>query len=288
MPPRQRPFRQIDVFTDVPCMGNPLAVVLDGLDLSTETMQRFTDWTQLSECTFVLPVSAQGAQAGADYRVRIFRPGRELGFAGHPTLGTCHVWLAAGGQPHSADGSILQECALGLIRIRPSGQGLAFAAPAWRQGGPLDNDELARMSKGLGLCREDIVAHVGFDNGPHWRCVMLRSAEQLLSIKPNAAVLEGWNVGLLAPHQPSADAPIFEVRAFVARPHGLAEDPATGSLNAGLAQWLMVSKRAPSRYKVIQGAALGRAGQVNLAQDPDGTVWVGGDCAMAIEGSLWL
>lgn len=288
MSPRLRAFRQVDVFTAQPYLGNPLAVILDASDVPAETMQQFTDWTQLSECAFVLPVSEQGDRAGADYRVRIFRPGRELGFAGHPTLGACHAWLAAGGRARSADGSILQECALGLVRIRAHGRGLSFAAPAWRQGGPLCTDELARLTKGLGLSSADIVSHVGFDNGPHWRCVLLRSDEQLLSIRPDATLLNAWNVGLMAPRRSSSDEPSFEVRAFVARPRGLAEDPVTGSLNAGLAQWLMGSRQVPERYSVVQGTALGRAGQVRLSQDAQGTVWVGGDSVTAIEGQLWL
>ena len=163
----QRTFQQVDVFTDTPYLGNPLAVVLDGRGLSTEAMQRFTDWTNLSECTFVLPPT----NTDADYRVRIFCPGRELPFAGHPTLGTCHAWLQAGGQPRGEH--VVQECGVGLVRIRREGERLAFAAPPLRRSGPLDDADLALIAQGLGIAREDIVAHAWCDNGPGWRGVML-------------------------------------------------------------------------------------------------------------------
>src|SRR5262245_18972273 len=119
-----RPFCQIDVFTTTPYTGNPVAVVLDGGGLTIEQMQRFANWTNLSETTFVLPPS----EPEADYRVRIFTPALELPFAVHPTLGTCHAWLEAGGTP-KRDGLVVQQCAAGLIPIRRATDGLAFAAP---------------------------------------------------------------------------------------------------------------------------------------------------------------
>ena len=185
---RQRPFQQVDVFTAVPYLGNPLAVVLDGEGLSTEAMQAFTHWTNLSECTFVLPPTPEGAAAGADYRVRIFCPGRELPFAGHPTLGTCHAWLAAGGVPRTT-GVVVQECGVGLVKIRRDGERLAFGAPPLIKSGPLPEADVALIALGLGVARSDIVAHAWCDNGPNWRGVMLQSAEQVLTLKPDGTVL---------------------------------------------------------------------------------------------------
>ena len=170
-----RAFQQVDVFTATAYRGNPLGVVLDGSGLDAAEMQHFTNWTNLSECTFVLPPTPEGAAAGADYRVRIFCPGRELPFAGHPTLGTCHAWLRAGGQPKT-EGHVVQECGVGLIRIRRDGERLAFAAPALRRGGPLEEADVSLIARGLGVPRSDIVAHAWCDNGPRWRGVMLASA----------------------------------------------------------------------------------------------------------------
>lgn len=280
----RRPFRQVDVFTNTPYHGNPLAVVLDGQGLDSAQMQRFTDWTNLSECTFVLPPSPAAAAAGADYRVRIFCPGRELPFAGHPTLGTCHAWLRAGGQPQGD--CVVQECGAGLVKIRRQEGLLAFAAPPLRRGRPLDEPELQRITQGLGLTREDIVAHAWCDNGPHWRGVMLRSARQVLSVRPDPAVLAGMEVGLIGPHE-SGDAQ-FEVRAFFPVLSGIAEDPVTGSLNAALAQWLTGAKLAPPVYMAAQGTALGRAGRVHIERAADGTIWVGGHSVTCIEGSVSL
>lgn len=280
----RRSFRQVDVFTNTPYHGNPLAVVLDGQGLDSAQMQRFTDWTNLSECTFVLPPSPAAAAAGADYRVRIFCPGRELPFAGHPTLGTCHAWLRAGGQPQGD--CVVQECGAGLVKIRRQEGLLAFAAPPLRRGEPLDEPELQRITQGLGLTREDIVAHAWCDNGPHWRGVMLRSARQVLSVRPDPAVLAGMEVGLIGPHE-SGDAQ-FEVRAFFPVLSGIAEDPVTGSLNAALAQWLTGAKLAPPVYMAAQGTALGRAGRVHIERAADGTIWVGGHSVTCIEGSVSL
>ena len=279
---RLRPFQQVDVFTDTALRGNPVAVVLDGNGLSTEQMQRFTDWTNLSEATFVLPPQ----DPRADYRLRIFCPGRELPFAGHPTLGSCHAWLRAGGQPRGDD--VIQECGVGLVRVRRDGSRLAFAAPPLRRAGPLDDAELARIRQGLGLERDEIVAHAWCDNGPHWRGVMVRSTERLLALSPDSAVLAGMEVGVVAP---CAQGPCaFEVRAFFPGHGGIAEDPVTGSLNAAMAQWLIGAGLAPSRYVASQGTALGRAGRVHIAQDsasPD-LIWVGGDSITCIEGQVTL
>lgn len=290
---RLRPFQQVDVFTATPYLGNPLAVVLDGEGLSTEEMQRFTNWTNLSEATFVLPPTPEGHAAGADYRVRIFCPGRELPFAGHPTLGTCHAWLQAGGQPR-ATGRIVQECGVGLVTLRRDGEQLAFAAPPLVKSGPLAEDDVQLIARGLGVARDDIAAHAWCDNGPNWRGVMLRSAEQVLGLRPDGAVLAGLDVGVVGPRgkvgvvgASDAEGIAFEVRAFFPGNNGLAEDPVTGSLNAALAQWLIGAGLAPSRYVASQGTALGRAGRVHVQQDGP-QIWVGGHSVTCVRGEVRL
>ncbi len=289
LPARARPFQQVDVFTETPHRGNPVAVVLDGTGLTTGQMQRFTDWTNLSEATFVLPPE----HPEADYKLRIFCPGRELPFAGHPTLGSCHAWLQAGGKPRGPE--VVQECGVGLVRLRRDGGRLAFAAPPLRRGGPLEDAELARITQGLGLAQGDIVAHAWCDNGPHWRGLMLRSAQQLLALRPDAAALAGMEIGVIAPLHiaPGGDHDsecAFEVRAFFPGHGGLAEDPVTGSLNAAMAQWLIGAGLAPARYVASQGTVLGRAGRVHVAQDAQspGTTWIGGASVTCIEGQAWL
>ena len=288
-----RPFKQVDVFTTTPYRGNPLAVVLDGSGLSTAEMQHFTNWTNLSECTFLLPPTPEGAAKGADYRVRIFCPGRELPFAGHPTLGSCHAWLQAGGAPKGE--YVVQECGVGLVKIRRDGERLAFAAPALIKSGPLDETDVQLIARGLGVARDDITAHAWCDNGPNWRGVMLRSAEQVLALKPDAAILAGLDIGVVGPRgkvgvvgpQSAADTQ-FEVRAFFPGNNGLAEDPVTGSLNAALAQWLIGAGLAPERYVAAQGTALAREGRVHIERDADGTVWVGGASVTCIAGTVRL
>ena len=290
---QQRPFKQVDVFTTTPYRGNPLAVVLDGSGLSTEQMQHFTNWTNLSECTFLLPPTPEGAAAGADYRVRIFCPGRELPFAGHPTLGSCHAWLEAGGAPRGE--YVVQECGVGLVKLRRDGNRLAFAAPPLIKSGPLDEADVALIARGLGVAREDISAHAWCDNGPNWRGVMLRSAEQVLALKPDTTVLAGLDIGVVGPRgkvgvvgpQDAGDTQ-FEVRAFFPGNNGLAEDPVTGSLNAALAQWLIGAGLAPDRYVAAQGTALAREGRVHIERAADGTVWVGGASVTCIAGTVQL
>ena len=292
-----RPFQQVDVFTATAYRGNPLAVVLDGSGLSTEAMQQFTDWTNLSEATFVLPPTPEGRAAGADYRVRIFCPGRELPFAGHPTLGTCHAWLQAGGQPQVA-GRVVQECGVGLVTLRRDGERLAFAAPPLIQSGPLAEEDVALIARGLGIARSDVVAHAWCDNGPRWRGVLLRSAAQVLALQPDGAVLAGLDVGVVGPRgkvgvvgatdaATGDEAIAFEVRAFLPGHSGLMEDPVTGSLNAALAQWLIGAGLAPARYIASQGTALGRAGRVHVQQD-GADIWVGGHTVTCISGTVRL
>lgn len=287
---QDRPFKQVDVFTAVPYRGNPVAVVLDGQGLSDAQMQDFTNWTNLSEATFVLPPT----QAGADYRLRIFCPGRELPFAGHPTLGSCHAWLEAGGKPRGE--YVVQECGVGLVKLKRAGERLAFAAPPLRKGGPLDEADVALIARGLGIARSDIVGHSWCDNGPNWRGVMLKSAEQVLALKPDGNILAGLDVGVVGPRgkvgvigsRPADDECAFEVRAFFPGNNGMAEDPVTGSLNAALAQWLIGSGLAPERYVASQGTALGRAGRVHVERDATGEIWIGGASATCIAGSVRL
>ena len=277
---KQRPFAQVDVFTTVPYLGNPLAVVMDGTGLSTAHMQAFTDWTNLSEATFVLPPT----HPQADYAVRIFCPGRELPFAGHPTLGTCHAWLQAGGVPKGRD--VVQECGVGLVNIQRQGTRLAFAAPPLRRGGPMDEADVQLIAKGLGVARQDIVHHAWCNNGPQWRGVMLGSAEQVLALKPDPDVLQGLDVGVVGPHTQGETQ--FEVRAFFPGNNGLAEDPVTGSLNAAVGQWLIGAGLAPNSYVASQGACLARAGRVYVHRDAQNQVWVGGESVTCIKGSVQL
>lgn len=287
---RHRPFQQVDVFTATPYRGNPLGVVLDGTDLDTATMQHFTNWTNLSECTFVLPPTPEGAAAGADYRVRIFCPGRELPFAGHPTLGTCHAWLRAGGVPRAAS-HIVQECGVGLVRIRrehsATHERLAFAAPPLLKSGPLPEADVTLIAQGLGLPRSDIIAHAWCDNGPNWRGVMLASAEQVLALRPDGQLLAGLDIGVVGAQASDQDTQ-FEVRAFFPGNQGLVEDPVTGSLNAALAQWLIGAGLAPEHYIAAQGTALARAGRVHIDREADGTIWVGGGSVTCIDGQVLI
>ncbi len=275
-------FRQVDVFTSQALKGNPLAVVVGADGLADAQMAAFANWTNLSETTFLLRPS----RPEADYRVRIFTPSRELPFAGHPTLGTCHVWLACGG---AAKGDIIvQECEAGLIRIRRDGERLAFAAPPLRRSGPPAPELVARITRSLKLAPASIKASQWVDNGPGWIAVMLGSRAEILALQPDYAALSDLNLGVVAPWDPALDGgqAHFEVRAF-APGVGVAEDPVTGSLNAGLAQWLIGSGRAPPAYIVSQGTALGRAGRVHVAQiGPD--IWIGGATTTCIAGTVTL
>jgi PhzF family phenazine biosynthesis protein len=269
-------FRQVDVFTDIPYLGNPVAVVLGADGLSDEQMQQFANWTNLSETTFVLPPR----DAGADYLVRIFTAARELPFAGHPTLGTCHAWLEAGGRPAGPD-AVVQECAAGLITVRRTEAGLAFAAPPLVRSGPVDEQIAERVAQGLNVPRSDIVDIAWADNGPGWVAVLLASAEAVLAVKPGALDLD---VGVAGPY-PDGSPEALEVRAFTPVVMSL-EDPVTGSLNASLGQWLLGSGRLSSPYVASQGTALGRRGRVHVSQDDAGQVWVGGGTVTCITGTV--
>ena len=299
---RARLFAQIDVFTAAPGYGNPVAVVLDGAGLDDAAMQRFARWTNLSETTFVLPPT----DPAADYALRIFTPGGELPFAGHPTLGSCFAWLAAGGQPKSAD-RIVQQCAKGLIPIRRDGERLAFAAPPSARSDPAPA-LLADIAQALGVEPAQILRAQRLDNGPVWLSLQLDSADTVLALEPDHARLAalGQKVGVIGVYPaPTAielvsrssrearafgappPAPLIEVRAFAA-PVGVPEDPVTGSLNASLAQWLIEAGELPLRYIAAQGTALGRAGRVHVERDAAGQVWIGGDCVGVIQGQVTL
>jgi len=240
-------FHQVDVFTSRSLGGNALAVVIAADALTDAQMAAFANWTNLSETTFLLRPTA----AGADYRVRIFTPHAELPFAGHPTLGTCHVWLGLA-TPKADEVIILLE----------------------------------RVRSGLGLAANDIVASNWVENGPDWMGILLRSRAAVMSVKPDYSVLAGQRVGIVGAWDRDKDGAEaqFEVRAFTA---GGYEDPVTGSVNAGLAQWLIGSGIAPEKYVASQGSVLGRAGRVHVERRGS-DIWVGGAVASHIQGTLTL
>ncbi|PMY61282.1 MULTISPECIES: PhzF family phenazine biosynthesis protein [Pseudomonas] len=275
-------FKQVDVFSNQPLKGNPLAVVFGADELSDARMAAFANWTNLSETTFIL----EPRDPRADYRLRIFTTLQELPFAGHPTLGSCHAWLEAGGVPKGEE--IVQECAVGLVRIRRNGAELAFLAPPLLKSGPVEAGLLEQVRQGLRLAPDAIVDAQWVDNGAGWLAVLLAERDQVLELQPDYAQLKGLAVGVIAPWNPErdGDAAQFEVRAFIAG-DGMPEDPATGSLNAGIAQWLLGAGLAPASYVVSQGLSMGRAGRIQVEQVGD-EIWIGGSVVTCIEGSLTL
>lgn len=277
---RTRPFSQVDVFTDMPYRGNPLAVVVDAEGLTAEQMQHFANWTNLSETTFLLPPR----DPAADYRVRIFTGSEEFPFAGHPTLGSARAWLEAGGVPKQA-GVLVQECGAGLVKVKHDGGRLAFAAPPLTRFGPVDEATLEQLAAGLRLPRTALLDASWLVNGPQWIGVLLESGEQVLGLEPDLAALGDLKVGVIGPHEPGAGVD-FEVRTFIPG-DAMVEDPVTGSFNAGAAQWLMGSGRAPEQYVAAQGTVLGRAGRIHVKQQ-DGDVWVGGNTVTCIQGTVRL
>lgn len=285
----QRPFKQIDVFSNRPGYGNPVAVVLDSGGLDDSDMLRFAAWTNLSETTFVLAPTPEGRAAGADYRVRIFSPNGELPFAGHPTLGTCHAWLQAGNAPRQ-QGLVIQECALGLVRIAQTDDTLAFAAPPLKRSAP-SPALVPLIASALGLRPPQIKGAQLLDNGPVWLGLLLDSADTVLGLRPDHARLKdlGQDVGVIHVGPTASDTrqPGAVVRAFAA-PMGNPEDPVTGTLNASLAEWLIADGLAPRSYLVAQGECLGRAGRVHIRQDDDHQIWVGGQAVTCIEGQVLL
>ncbi|MBK5540397.1 PhzF family phenazine biosynthesis protein [Pseudomonas sp. TH05] len=275
-------FRQVDVFSTQPLKGNPLAVVLGADELSDERMAAFARWTNLSETTFVL----KPRDPRADYRLRIFTTLEELPFAGHPTLGSCHAWLQAGGVPQGEE--VIQECEVGLVRIRRQGADLAFLAPPLLRSGAVEPELLEQARRGLGLAPGAIVEAQWVDNGAGWMALMLAERQQVLELQPDYPQLQGLAVGVIAPCDPQRDDTDaqFEVRAFIAG-DGMPEDPATGSLNAGIAQWLLGAGLAPSSYVVSQGLSMGRAGRIHV-QQRDEEIWIGGAVVTCIQGRLDL
>ena len=273
-------FTQVDVFTDQVLLGNPVAVMHGADALDDARMQAFARWTNLSETTFLLAPN----DAGADYRVRIFTPGGELPFAGHPTLGTCHAWLERGGRPRRA-GEVVQQCGVGLVRVRLDGARAAFAAPPLRAEA-VDAALLDRVLAAIGASRKQLVAAQRLDNGPLWIGVVLDRAETVLALEPDHVALRQLpKVGVIARQAAGADTD-FEVRAFAAS-IGVPEDPVTGSLNASLAQWLIGAGLAPERYVVAQGARLGRRGRVHVSKESE-ALWIGGATVSCIRGEVDL
>jgi PhzF family phenazine biosynthesis protein len=271
-----RPFSQVDVFSSRPLRGNPVAVVHDADGVSDEEMRRFAHWTNLSETTFLLPPT----DPAADYRLRIFTPSEELPFAGHPTIGSAHAWLEAGGVPQRDD-ELVQECGAGLLRIR-RGERLAFAAPPLLRDGPVSDAERAQILAALAVEDDDVVDLSWGDNGPGWVVALLRDADAVLAVRPDWSSFGGLDIGVVGPYPPGAECAV-EVRAF-SPSIGVVEDPVTGSLNASIGQWL-AGDRLPTAYVASQGTALGRRGRVHVEKDGD-TVWVGGDAATTIKGTV--
>jgi PhzF family phenazine biosynthesis protein len=277
-----RPFRLVDVFGTDPLTGNPLAVIADAAGLSDAEMQRMANWLDFAETSFLLPPE----DPAADYRVRIFTRDRELPFAGHPTLGSAHAWLEAGGLPRQ-EGVIVQECGVGLVTIRRTGDRLAFAAPPLLRGGGPREDDIARAAALLRIDRAAIVDAAWADNGPGWLAVMLDSAESVLAVEPAAPPTGSarLNVGVVGPHPAGSEA-AFELRAIITSGEGsVLEDPVTGSLNASVGQWLFASGRASGSYVAAQGTRLGRTGRIHVSQDGTGQVWVAGRTRTLFAGS---
>lgn len=282
--PRDRAFQQVDVFSDGAFQGNPVAVVLDSTGLTGQEMQQVARWTNLSETTFVLPPSP----AGADYQLRIFTPGGELPFAGHPTLGSAHAWLDNGGQP-ARPGRVVQQCAAGLVTLRhlPAGHGavqLAFAAPPTLRSGPLDEAYVATLTEALGLAPGQVIAHQWVDNGPGWAVLQVGTAAEVLALEPDLARIPRAMVGVIGAHPAGSDH-AFEMRTF-APGVGVAEDPVCGSMNASVAQWLTRTGAVTGNYRVSQGCRVGRRGSITLTIEESGDVWVGGATTTCVRGTI--
>lgn len=272
-------YLQVDVFSPTAMKGNPVAVVLDGRNLTDQEMKDFASWTNLSEATFFI----EPVDPTADYAIRIFSFQNEFAFAGHPTLGSAHAWLSEGGKPKT--NRIRQESPIGIVEIEKIGEQLFFATPPLLRSGPLDSEDLERIIKGFNLQSHDVIASNWLDNGPGWRGILLRSAEVVRSLKPNNKFLEGMNIGFAGPENANS-VNDFEIRAFFQTANGISEDPITGSLQGAFGQWLIGSNQAPKRYLATQGSQIGRAGEVTVFEDETGQVWVGGNCHILIAGQL--
>lgn len=280
----ERRFRLVDVFGERPLTGNPLAVVVDSEGLDTDEMLEITRWLNFSETTFLVPP----VDPDADYKVRIFTLAGELPFAGHPTLGTCHVWMSLEGGSRD---EIVQECGAGLVRLRRSGDTLAFAAPPLLRSGPVSETHLRTLAKVLGVTRSDILDSEWVDNGPGWVGVLLDGVDTVLGLEPDFSRYHGHDdldIGVVGFHDPDSDV-LYEVRAFFSNERGgMLEDPVTGSLNASVAQWMLGSGRVDQAYVAAQGTALGRSGRIHVSQTDDGSVWVGGRVFDIVEGQSGL
>jgi PhzF family phenazine biosynthesis protein len=274
-------FSQVDVFAPAPLTGNPVAVVHGADALTDQQMAAFAHWTNLSETTFLVRPS----DPAADYRLRIFTPGGELPFAGHPTLGSAHAWLQAGGRPASQD-RVVQQCAIGLVELRRDGDRLAFRAPDLLRSGPVDPATMEQVLATLRVSAPAVRESAWIDNGPGWIGVVLGSADDVLAVRPDFAAMGDLKIGLIGPH-PAGGPADYEVRAF-APGLSVVEDPVTGSLNAGFALWLTRAGLAPRSYRVRQGTALGRSGDVHVTTDDSGDIWVGGASSTLIRGTLQL
>jgi PhzF family phenazine biosynthesis protein len=277
---RQRPFAQVDVFSAIPYLGNPVAVILDAEDLEDSDMQRIARWTNLSETTFVLPP----ATGRGDYRLRIFTPGGELPFAGHPTLGSAHAWLGRGGAPKEP-GCLVQECEAGLVEVRRRAGLLSFAAPRTRRSGDIEKEYLGQILDAFGIGHDQVLAHQWVDNGPGWAVVRLATAREVLELQPDLSRIPAAMVGALGAY-PDGSEHAFELRTF-APGVGVAEDPVCGSMNAAVAQWLLRTGAVPGSYRVSQGRRLHRAGDVTITADPGGTIWVGGNTNTLFHGTVF-
>lgn len=270
----------VDVFGSAAMKGNPLGVVHGADDMDATQMLALTQWLGFSETTFLLPPS----DPAADYRVRIFYPAGELPFAGHPTLGSCHAWLAAGGKPKQ-DGVVVQECGVGLVEVKQDGDLLAFRAPELTKSGLLGEEERAEAIRVSGVDEDAIVEAVHVANGPKWQLLRLRSAEDVLAASPAAKAPVGTDIGLAGPAEPGGGVD-WELRAFFANQHGaIVEDPVTGSFNASVAMHLFGSGLADGSYIAAQGRVTGADGRVHLTQENDGSVWVGGRCETIASGA---
>jgi PhzF family phenazine biosynthesis protein len=278
---RKRRFIQCDVFTSVPTKGNGLAVVVDGEGLSGQQMQDFAAWTNLAETTFLLaPTTEQ-----ADYKVRIFTPKREMPFAGHPTLGSCAAWIHCGGKSRTR-GVVKQECGVGIIDIDVTGTAPAFAAPPTTVA-PLPPEKLEAIISAFGLARDRILQTAQLANGPVWQVLELASAADVLAAdSAKVRYPEFLGVGLIGAHPPGSECQ-FEVRN-IAPSSGMSEDPITGSLNAAIARWMYESGRWRDPVIVAQGTCIGREGRLFIRRDDAGTVWIGGQTSILIEGMLTL
>ena len=273
-----RPFAQVDVFSPTPYLGNPVAVVLDGEGLDDDAMQRVARWTNLSETTFLLPPT----NPEADYRVRIFTPGGELPFAGHPTLGSAHAWLEGGGTPRRDD-LVVQECTAGLIKVRRGNGMLSFAAPPTRRTGELEGEYLAEIVAAFGIREDQVLSHQWVDNGPGWAVIRLATAQEVLDLEPDLSQISTAMIGAVGAY-PEGSEHAYEMRTF-APALGVPEDPVCGSMNASVGQWLTGTGAMPSTYRVSQGSRLGRAGDITITADDDGTVWVGGATTTCFRGT---